>query len=233
VKARATAVVEADGSGGTRLAVLRSAAPLILRPAAGALWLVGGAGGPLGGDDLELDISVGPGAGLTVRTAAASVVLAGGIPSRLTIRAEVAAGGRLAWLPEPSVATARCNHVVRTRLRLEAGCELTWREEVVLGRHGEEPGDWDSRTDADLDGRPLLRNALRLGPGVPGWNGPAVVGPAKAVGTVLVVPGAGPQPPDGDSVAVLPLAGAGVLVTAVAGDALTLRRRLEAATSGW
>src|SRR5687768_16184312 len=71
--ARARIIAEADGSGATRLPVLRSSVPLVLRQAEDAVWIVGGAAGPLGGDDLGLDIDVGPGAALTVRTAAAAV----------------------------------------------------------------------------------------------------------------------------------------------------------------
>ncbi len=57
---RAGAVVVAGlGPGGvTCLEVLRSAPPLALRFAAGSLWMVGTAAGPLPGDRLALRIRV-------------------------------------------------------------------------------------------------------------------------------------------------------------------------------
>ena len=237
MKARACATVEADGTGATRFVTLRSAAPLLLRPTSHALYLVGGAGGPLGGDELELELDVRPGACLTLRTSAASVLLPGarpGAPSLLTIRARVGAGGTLRWLPEPAVAAANCVHRVRTELTLGSGSRLVWREEVVLGREGEPPGSWRSELAVDIGPRPLLRHALALGTGVPGWDGPAVVGRAKAVGSVLLVDPRWSDAPAAlalDDAAVLPLAGPGVLVTALADDALALRARLDAASA--
>ena len=57
--------------------MLRSQAPLILRQTPEAVYLVGGAAGPLGGDVLELRIDVRAGATLRLRTAAAAVALPG------------------------------------------------------------------------------------------------------------------------------------------------------------
>lgn len=230
MRARARVVAEADGRGGTRLAVLRSEAPLVLRSAAGALYLVGGAGGPLGGDDLALDIEVGPGARLTMRTAAASVALPGLGPSQVTVDAAVAAGATLEWLPEPVVAARGCDHHLRSTIELEPGAGLVWREELVLGRHGEDPGSVVTRLHADLDGAPLLRQELAVGPLHPAGAGPAVTAGARAVGSVLLVGegwAAGEPFLLGPTAAVLPLAGEGSQVVALAGDATSLRRHLD------
>ena len=73
MRAEARIVAESDRRGGTRLAVLRGESPLLLRrtgPRTGGavtVHLVGGAAGPLRGDDLRLDIEVGPGARLARR----------------------------------------------------------------------------------------------------------------------------------------------------------------------
>ena len=80
MRARARVVVAAG-----RLAVLDSRAPLVLRRTGpDEVYLVGGAAGPLGGDDLCLSVEVGTGDRLRLRTAAASVALPGpdGAPSR-------------------------------------------------------------------------------------------------------------------------------------------------------
>ena len=49
----------------------------MLRRTPDAVYLVGGAAGPIGGDSLELRIDVRAGAALRVRTAAAAVALPG------------------------------------------------------------------------------------------------------------------------------------------------------------
>jgi urease accessory protein len=249
VKARARVVVESDGTGGSRLAVCYGEAPLLPRrtgprgSSAGEgveVHLVGGAAGPLSGDDLLVELEVGPGAWLRVRTVAATIVLGGRSgPSRTTIRACVAAGGRLDWLPEPLVATAVCDHVARASVDLAEGAWLTWREELVCGRAGEDPGDLVQATEVRLDGRALSVQEQRVGPSAPGWAGPAGLGGHRTVGSVLMVdapvlprlvdaPGLSRcEERDGARGALLPLAsGPAVLASATAVDAYRLRGML-------
>jgi urease accessory protein len=230
VRARARVVAERDGRRGTRLTALRSEAPLVLRSTPDALYLVGGAGGPLGGDDLALDITVGAGARLTVRTAAASVALPGAGPSEVHVRATVAAGGELRWLPEPVVAAGGCVHHMQATIDLEDGAVLVWREELVLGRHGEIGGSVVTRASVDLAGQPLLRHELALGPRFPSGAGPAVTAGARAVGSLVLVglEVTVPAATLGPTSAVLPLAGAGEQIVALAGGAVGLRRLLDA-----
>lgn len=247
MKAAARIVAESAGPRGTRLAVLSGEAPLLPRrtgnwPATGPaeVHLVGGAAGPLGGDELRLDIEVGPGAHLILRTVAASIVLPGlsGDGSVSRIRATVAAGGRLEWLPEPVVAVRGCRHLASSIVDLAVGAELVWREELVCGRHQEDSGDLVQHTAVRLAGVPLFQQELAVGPGAPAWAGPAVLGGATAVGCLLVVdPTWVPAPPPGQAspptvgpgthVARMPLAGPAVLTTAVAADAHLLRKALH------
>jgi len=123
---------------------------------------------------------------------------------------------------------------MEAKVALDGGARLLWRDEVVLGRHGEAPGSVLTRSTVDLDGSPLLRHELALGPEHPGGCSPAVVAGARAVGTVLILDGE-PATPSGPLLlgptgAVLPLAGGGVQVLAMAGEAAELRRRLDAGT---
>lgn len=223
-----------DGRGGTRLAEMRSAAPLALRPTPRGLYLVGGAAGPIGGDHLRLRVEVGPGASLTVRTAAASVALPGrcGRTSDLEVHATVADGGSLRWLPEPAVAAARCRHRLLSQISLARGARLVWRDELVLGRHGEDPGDYVSRISVDVGDRAVLRQELAVGGSHPGWRGPAVTGGCRAVGSIVVVdprlePLPSPPTLATERAAVLALPGPAVQVVALAGDAVSLRRLLD------
>jgi urease accessory protein len=228
--ARAHIVAERKGSGNTRLTTLRSSVPLVLRQAEGTVWMVGGAAGPLGGDDLELDVAVGPGAELTIRTVAAAVALPGpsGSPSHFRVTATVETGGTLRWLPEPLVAAAGCFHRADARVTLESDARLMWREEVMLGRHGEEPGSCRTRIRVDLHGIPLLRQEIRVGPDAPNWQSAAVAAGSRAVGSLLFVdPRWKRRPPPrivlGPTAAVVPLEGPAAQVTALAPDAVTLR----------
>ncbi|MCZ7374753.1 urease accessory protein UreD [Micromonospora sp. WMMC250] len=236
MRALARLVAQADGRGGTTLVELRGETPLLLRqtPADGGVatvHLVGGAAGPLAGDDLRLEIEVGAGAAVRVHTVAAAIALPGrpGAVSRMTVRAVVHAGATLHWLPEQLVAAAGCAHLAESRVELAAGSRLRWRDELVCGRYGESPGGAVVHTQVDYADRPLLRQSLAVGPHAPGWAGPAVLGGAAATGSLLVVDESLPVEPaavDG-TVARLPLAGGpATLWTATAPDAHTLRAHL-------
>jgi urease accessory protein len=238
VRARAHLVAVADGLGGTRLERLYGEVPLLLRRTGpGQVHLVGGAAGPLGGDDLHITLDIGAGATVRLHTVAASIALPGatGAPSRTAVHARVAAGGRLEWLPEPLVAAHRCDHTVASTVELETGAALVWREELVCGRDGEEPGSAALETRVRLGSRTLLAQRVAVGPGAPGWNGPAVLDTARAVGGLLVVDPAwaetGPPPAAvlGPSAVAMPLTGPAALVTATSADALSLRRALDSA----
>ncbi|MBF9132660.1 urease accessory protein UreD [Plantactinospora sp. S1510] len=196
MRAQARIVAVADPVRGTRLAAMRGEPPLLPRRTFPSdsegevqLHLVGGAAGPLGGDDLRIEIEVGPDARLCVRSVAASLALPGpaGGQSRLHITARVAAGGRLRWLPEPLIGAAGCDHRTVTSIALAEGATLLWREELVCGRYAEPVGDVRIETTLRYGGRTLLRNDLAVGPRASGWSGPAVLDGARAVGSLLVV----------------------------------------------
>jgi len=255
MRATARIVAEADGRGGTRLAVLRGESPLLLRrtgPRSGAgcvtVHLVGGAAGPLPGDELRLDVEVGPGAQLDVHSVAASLALPGRpgtAASRLEVYAAVAAGAKLRWLPEPLIAAAGCRHVARTDVRVAAGGTLVWREDLVCGRHGEPSGSVHCDVTIRYADATLYRHELAVGPDAPGWSGAAVLGSSgaaqsvdsgarglggggRAVGSMIF---AGNDLPaaevlGGDAV-IMPLAGPGMLATAVGADIRQVRAALD------
>ena len=239
VKAVARVVAEADGRGGTRLTRLRSQAPLVLRATAETVYLVGGAGGPLAGDDLTVEIDVGAGAELTVRTAAASVALPGArpVPSLLRVRARVGAGGALRWMPQPVVAARGCDHRMYATVDIDAGGRLVWWEELILGREGEAAGSVTSRLQIDVDGVPLLRSKLALGPAHRVAGSSAVAGTARAAGSVLIVdPGWTAHlpvllPTASPSATVMQLDGPAVQVVALADHAGALHKALETAAA--
>jgi urease accessory protein len=154
----------------------------------GEVYLVGTAAGPLGGDEVTIQVRVGPGARLSLRSAAATIVLpsADRPDSRLTIQAQVAAGGWLDLALEPSVICRGAAHEAQLLISLEQDGQVSAAEDVVLGRSGEAGGEWSGQTSVTRDGHPVLRHTMRsaiLAPGVgaiatrlcSGLDGPAAV----------------------------------------------------------
>jgi urease accessory protein len=238
ITASASIVAVAGPGGVTRLPVLASQVPLVLRRTPDAVYVIGGAAGPIGGDELSLRISVAEGALLRVRTAAASIALPGpdGVESVLSVTIDVGAGGRLEYLPEPVVVSAGARHATVITVTLAEGASLLLRDEVLLGRHGETGGAARTVLRADYAGRPLLRQALEVSGADDAGLGPAMLAAHRAVGNLLQVdpatdpdlrPRRAPVAHASPQVAVMPLAGQGILVTALANDAVTLRRRLD------
>jgi len=224
-------VAAATAGGASRLPVLRSQAPLVLRRTPDAVYLVGGAAGPIGGDTLDLRIDVRDGATLRVRTAAASIALPGpdGAESVLTVTATVGPGAHLEYLPEPVVVAAGARHATILRVTLAEGASLLLRDELLLGRHGEAGGASRTSLLVDYGGRPLLRQSLEVSGTDAASLGPAILAGHRAVGTLLnagpAIQSDGVARADAEA-AVMPLAGPGILVTALAHDAVTLRQRL-------
>ncbi len=239
LRATARITAEADGS----LPVLESDGPLALRrtraaaPGWSRVTVVGAMSAPLGGDRLAVETEARDGARLLVDSAAATLALPGRAPGPATyaLRLRVGADAALRWLPEQLVSAHGSDLRVRTGVDLAPTARLVLREEQVLGRHGEPPGTLFSRLTVRRAGRPLLDQELAYGPGAPGgWDGGAVLAGHRATGQLLVVdPAYGDAPPAarplGETAALTPLAGPAVLVTAVAADALALRRILDAA----
>jgi urease accessory protein len=242
VRALARIVARDDGRGGTSLPVLDSDGPLALRRtrASGAearVVLVGAMSGPLGGDHFTVEADVETGARLRVGSAAATIALPGQSKgeARYDVRLSVADGAELHWLPEQLISARGSDLYVTTRVDVGAAGRLVLREEQVLGRVGEEPGRLTSRIRVSVADRVVLDQELACGPGAPGgWDGPAGLAGCRAVGQLVVVR---PEFADvpvtprvlGDHAAVMPLAGPAVLVSAVAADALRLRRLLDEA----
>ena len=212
----ATVVAELAGDR-TRCTTLRSAPPISLRDTPDGLYVVASGAGPVGGDDLRLDIDVRHGASLVVRSAAASMVLPGPFATPSSLRVRAAVRGSLRWEPEPTILVAGCDHRAMTTIDLAAGATLLWRETVVLGRHCEPTGSLLQRLHVNRAGAPLLRSELPVGSRWPGAAGPAGTDGALVVSSLLVVGLDTPTPPvDG---AVLRLADDAWLVTALSGRA--------------
>ncbi len=138
--ARAAVATRAGPDGGTRITVLRSDGPLALRATPAGVYLVGAAAGPVGGDDLGLEIDVGPGTTLLLRSAAAALLLPGprGDASRLRIRARVAVS-RICCLVR-SACAARADMPL-TGVAIDDSSERETRLAVYMLAASESPAD--------------------------------------------------------------------------------------------
>ncbi|MFH8976861.1 urease accessory protein UreD [Streptomyces sp. NPDC017890] len=242
VRARASIVAHGDGRGGTALPVLEGEGPLAVRRTRGGdfearVMLVGAMSGPLGGDHFTVDAEAARGARLRVGSAAATLALPGQdkTGARYDVRLTVGDDAELRWLPEQLISAHGSELNVTTCADLAATGRLLLREEQVLGRSGEEPGRLTSRLTVRIEGRCVLDQELACGPGAPGgWDGPAGLAGHRAVGQLVVVrPEFATEPPKArtlaEGAALMPLAGPAALVTAVARDALRVRRLLDEA----
>ncbi len=155
----------------------------------------------LGGDHVELDIDVGPGAWLElVETAGTVAYDSGGAPSSWTVTIRVAAGGVLVWSGEPFVVAHGANVARSTSIDLGEAAVACIRETLVLGRSAETGGAIRStmlarRTPADsphpVD---ILREDLDLtDPTIRGL--PGLLGDTRIIDTVCLLGRCAPAEP--------------------------------------
>jgi urease accessory protein len=193
----------------------RGEPPLAVRATADRVLLVGSAAAPVGGDVLAIDVVVGPGASLSLGTAAATLAWPGPTdrPSTQTMHVTVADGAVLRWEPEPLVAVAGCRHEATTTVVLAADATAWLLDEIVLGRTGEPSGHVTLTWRVERSGRVLLHHAEPLGPDVPGWGSAVGAGRHRHLLAAIAV---GRPAPDGTPVVTADVAAA---VLAVAPDA--------------
>jgi urease accessory protein len=223
---RAATRLTVDAAGGRQRVRWVHAWPVVLRQTGPErVHLVHAAGGPLGGDDLELAVDVGAHARLAVHSAGATLVQPGagtaaGSAARWSVTVRVGAGGVLAWAPEPTVVSDGAALDAALRVELAAGAVATVREVVVLGRHGQRGGRYTGDLEVVVDDVPLLVHTTVLDGADAALRGPAGTAQARAVGT-LVRAGAGavPAPRSGETSEVRwawsPLDGPGSVLLAV------------------
>ena len=127
--------------------------------------LISAAATPLGGDVIWVRIVVEPGARLRVRTAAATIVLPGTVPTESMARWELDVAGELDLDPQPTIIAGESRHVTTTRLTVTETGRVRMRERVQIGRSFERQGFWSGTLHADVDDAPLLRHRIEVGTG--------------------------------------------------------------------
>ncbi len=191
--------------------------------------LVSSIAGPLAGDRVSLEVEVGAGARLDLRSAAATIAYpaAGRHHERSSqrMRCTVGTEGRLRWRQAELVLVSGSRHESLVELHLESGGAAVVEETVIGGRHGEPGGSLVASMHCNLDGRPLLREGVIIEPKDPVTTSVVVLGGARVYGSVSLLGLSAVSENPGE----LRLAGTGCLLRAIADDALAVSRRLARA----
>ncbi len=192
MKARTEIEVGLDGRGRTIVTTMRCEAPLLFRIGGSAgdallLLMVGGAAGPIGGDDLQMRVHLGAGTSVIVRSVGATMVQpgAGGRPSTADVHITMDQRARLDWLPEPLVSVIGSDHRSMTTLELGPACWLRWIDEVSLGRFDEQSGRLAVRQRLEVEGRVVLDHETQYG--TDALRGPGAHGRGRCIASELIV----------------------------------------------
>jgi urease accessory protein len=183
------AVVEPGG----RLRRVSSQPPLTLRQLTAedrqvcVLCQVGSAAGPLSGDEVTLDLTVGDDARaeLTASGSAIAQGLAGRPASRLNALVKVGARASLCAEPPALIACAGSSVQVRVSIELAGDATIRWRELIVLGRRDEGGGSVELEWSVRRSGAALFRQAVELtSPELTRWAG--MLGSARVMASMFV-----------------------------------------------
>jgi urease accessory protein len=153
------------------------------------------AGGVAGGDRFDVDITAGEGTCLTLTTAAAEKIYrATDRAAELAISLKLAAGARLAWLPQETILFDRAKVLRHIDIDLAEGASLLLCEMVVFGRTamGERmrQGSFVDRWRVRRGGRLVYAETVRLEGGLGEKLGHVAIGKgATAIATALIMPG--------------------------------------------
>jgi urease accessory protein len=185
--------------GSTRRGRLFESGPLRVRfpgpPAQEAeAVIVNTAGGVAGGDRLDLRIAVQAGAGLLVSSAAAEKVYRStGPASEISVRLDVAAGARLAWMPQETILFDGARLIRGIEVDLTGDAQLLLAEAVVFGRTAMHEvvsqGCLIDRWRVRRDGRLIFADCARLDGAIAALlQETAIAAGGLAMATVLLVP---------------------------------------------
>ena len=133
--------------------------------------------GVLSGDHYQIGIRLEEGAAVHWHTQSYQRLFSMASPAQQQVRAELAPGASLTYLPHPCVPQAGADFRGENRIYLSADSRLIWGEIVTCGRklNGEvfQFSNYRSVTEVFLEGRLILKENLRL---VPQRVNPAGIG---------------------------------------------------------
>lgn len=148
----------------------------------------------LGGDVVELEVRVGPGARLDLFDVAGTVAHHGrGEPSAWHVRLELAEGVSLTYAGQPFVVGDGADVTRTLDVELAPGAAAAVRDTVVLGRAGQRGGRLRSVTTVRVGGRPALLEDQLLDPARL-RTAPGLLGAHRVLDTLVWLGGAQPEP---------------------------------------
>jgi urease accessory protein len=143
-------------------------------------------GGILDTDDLELRITVQPGARAQVTSTGATRIYRSRAPERQArsrTEVDIADGGFLEYLPDAIIPYGGSRYRQTTRIRLARGASLIWWEIVSPGRvaAGEvfRYDEFASELDISCDGKPLIEEIWNLRPALHPLDSATRLGPFR------------------------------------------------------
>jgi urease accessory protein len=157
--------------------------------------IVNTAGGMTGGDRFSIEVKAGPGARLTVTTAAAEKIYRSlGPDTEIGVKLDVGAGGALAWLPQETILFDRVRLRRTIDIDLARDANLILAEAVVFGRSamGEAvvSGHFFDRWRVRVGGALVFAETLRLDDAIARrLVQRAIANGSVAVASVLKLPG--------------------------------------------
>jgi urease accessory protein len=138
----------------------------------------------LGGDEVELEIEVGPGSTVELFDVAGTVAYDGrGRGAAWRSRVLLHEGARLRWSGEPLVVSDGADVLRTLEVDLAARAEVLLRETLALGRHGEQGGSLVNRTHVRRAGRDVLLEDQHLVAGA--RERPGLLGAHRIIDQVL------------------------------------------------
>jgi len=192
--------------------------------------LIGSYATLLAGDDVAIDIEVGPGVHLDVVEPTAMVAYAADdVPAHWAASLRVAAGATLTWNAASFVVSTGANVTRRTDVHLADGGVALLGETLVLGRTDEGGGRLHSTQHAALEDAELLVEELDLR-GFEQRATPGVLGESRVIATATLL---GTHMRESFAEHETPLAGPGALARATTREAHEATARLAETWRRW
>jgi urease accessory protein len=157
------------------------------------VYLLHPPGGLVGGDDLRLDLRVGPAAHTLVTTPAAGKAYRTlGPVARQSHALTVEAGGTLEWLPQETIVYDGASVEIETRVDLAPGARFFGAETLCFGLPARRApfarGSCRQIFDLRRDGAPILIERGRFGGGAPVQTAPWGLGGATVLTLIVAAP---------------------------------------------
>lgn len=203
-RARLDLEFAADAEGTTRLAARRHQGPLVVQrafypegPAVPHVYVLHPPGGVVGGDELHLEVTCGPGARALLTTPAATKAYrTAGAPSAIRQSFRVAAGAWLEWLPQETILHDGTDVTLLTDVQLDEGAGFVGSEILCFGlpARGETFAAGRCRQRIELwrrsagDARPLLIERANFDASDAVHGGAWGLGGARVTGLLVMAP---------------------------------------------